>query len=175
MPYDQSTFGSLLNGVEGVGFPRRGGRLGGGMPGLMPASVITHDNDSSFELTRDVLRRVWAKAPVGVAKGSCTPFRAKMNAGDFYTRLNYSCGGPCQAPQSVPGLHAIKPRIGVIQRLCDETNVPPSACNVRYVYDSSDYITFRKNQAVNRNYNDLSFGGDRYNASQSNLSMIRRF
>ena len=48
MPYDQSTFGTLLYGVKGVGYPIRytnkyggvGIFRGGGIKGLMPNNVI---------------------------------------------------------------------------------------------------------------------------------------
>jgi hypothetical protein len=39
----------------------------------------------------------------------------------------------------------------------DGTGIPSSTCNVKYVYDGSDYIKFKKNQAINRTYNDYAF------------------
>jgi hypothetical protein len=53
--------------------------------------------------------------------------------------------------------------------------VPSSTCNVKFVYDGSDYTKFKKNQAINRNYNDRSFGGNDYNTSQSAIRHIRRY
>jgi hypothetical protein len=41
------------------------------------------------------------------------------------------------------------------------------------VYDGSDYTRFRKQMAVNRNYNDAGFGGAN-NAAQSAIRAIRR-
>jgi hypothetical protein len=43
------------------------------------------------------------------------------------------------------------------------------------VYDGSDYIDFKKKQAINRNYNDRSFGANESNAAQSNIRAIRRY
>jgi hypothetical protein len=54
-------------------------------------------------------------------------------------------------------------------------NIPSATCNVKYVYDSSDYVTYLKQKAVNKNYNDYTFGGDQSNASQSAQRAIRRF
>ena len=54
-------------------------------------------------------------------------------------------------------------------------NIPSATCNVRYVYDSSDYITYLKQKAVVQNYNDLTYGGDQSNASQSTLRAVRRY
>ena len=45
--------------------------------------------------------------------------------------------------------------------------------NNRWVYDGADYIRFKKLQAKNRNFNDVSWGGDRNNASQTALSRVR--
>ena len=45
--------------------------------------------------------------------------------------------------------------------------------NQRWVYDGSDYIKFKKLQAKNRNFNDVSWGGDRNNASQTARSRVR--
>jgi hypothetical protein len=113
------------------------------------------------------------------------PFRAVNNAGDILSRQNYSCGGTCQTYQSRPGLKGLRQRFGSISTSCNadvfyssnqvNSTVPASACNTKFVYDSSDYIRFRKNQAVNRNYNDRSFGGDDYSASQSSYRHIRRY
>ena len=55
------------------------------------------------------------------------------------------------------------------------TNVPSATCNVKYVYDISEYVTYLKQKAVNKNYNDLTYGGDQYNASQSAQRAIRRY
>jgi hypothetical protein len=46
--------------------------------------------------------------------------------------------------------------------------------NPRWVYDGTDYVRFKKLQAKNRNFNDVSWGGDRNNASQVALSRVRR-
>jgi hypothetical protein len=189
MPYDQSTFGTLLYGVKGVGYPIRyanssggvGIFRGGGIRGLAPMPVIGVNNDSDFEMTRITLREVWNNTPLLIGskfdrgKYPCTPFRKKMNAGDILSRLNYSCGGSCQTPQSIPGIPTIRNSIGSIQNKCDESFNPPSSCNVKYVYDSSDYTRFLKNSATNKNYNDLSYGGDQNNASFTTIQAMRHF
>ena len=112
-------------------------------------------------------------------------FRAVNNAGDILSRQNYSCGGTCQSFQSRPGLNGLRNRFGSISTACtadvfyssNQVNpaVPASACNTKFVYDGSDFIRFRRNQAINRNYNDRSFGGDDYSGSQSAYRHIRRY
>jgi hypothetical protein len=107
------------------------------------------------------------------------------NAGDLLSRENYSCGGSCQTFQSRPGLSGLKQRFGSIQSSCTPSaaynnlqlnrKIPAAACNVKYVYDSSDYITYLKQKAINKNYNDLTYGGDDSNSSQSAQKAIRRY
>ena len=154
--------------------------LGGGIKGRMPQSDYTNYHDNEFAQTRFTLREAWNTTKYSGQNGLAnsriiTPFRAVNNAGDVLSRLNYSCGGSCQTFQSRPNLKGLRGRFGAIQDICDETLIPPAACNVRYVYDSSDYTTFLKQQAVNRNYNDRSFGGDNYSTSQSAIRAIKRY
>jgi hypothetical protein len=143
-----------------------GTNLGGGFQGISPQQTIDNYKDSTDALTRTCLRRVWnTQYATGVDNGYTrvtTPFRAVYNLGDFLARVNYSCGGPNQVNQSYynRGGH-----LGWIPQHCDGTNVPPSTCNVKFVSDSSDYIRFRRERAVNLNYNDLKNGGDQSNGS----------
>jgi hypothetical protein len=104
-----------------------------------------------------------------------TPFRAVNNAGDILSRKYYSCGGPCQTFQYVANVYGLKHRFGAIQSMCDKTDVPAASCNVKYVYDSSDYNTYLKQKAIAKNYNDPSNGGDNNNASQVAWKAIRRY
>ena len=81
-----------------------------------------------------------------------TPFRAVNNAGDVLSRQNFSCGGTCQSFQSRPGLSGLRHRFGsntdscipsaVYSSLQLNSVVPASACNVKFVYDGSDYTTY---------------------------------
>jgi hypothetical protein len=65
--------------------------------------------------------------------------------------------------------------MGAVQNQCDQTAVPPASCNVKYVYDASDYLTYLKQKAIVKNYNDLSYGGDNNHASQVAWKAIRRY
>uniref|UniRef100_A0A6C0H7K2 Uncharacterized protein n=1 Tax=viral metagenome TaxID=1070528 RepID=A0A6C0H7K2_9ZZZZ len=152
--------------------------LGRGIKGIMPNPTEKHENDDEFAKIRYTLKNAWNTTYISQLKGkkpANTPFRVVNNSGDLLSRENYSCGGPCQTFQSRPGVYGLRGHFGAIQNLCDGTNIPPASCNVKYVADSSDYIRFKKNQAVNRNFNDRSFGGDDYSSSQSAYRAIRRY
>ena len=46
--------------------------------------------------------------------------------------------------------------------------------NVKYVHDSSDFVTYRRQKAINQNYNDLKNGGDDHNGSFVAQMAVRR-
>jgi len=155
-------------------------RLGGGIRGIMPQHVIDQDGADAYARTRFVLRDAWNTTRYAGQDGTLnkriiTPFRAVNNAGDLLSRKSYSCGGNCQTFQSRPGMFGLKRAFGAIHSNCDETQVPAAACNVKYVYDGSDYTRYVKLRATNRNYNDRSNGGDDCSASQSAARAIRRY
>jgi hypothetical protein len=165
---------------------------GGAIQGWMPQTTqLTDKRYPEYEHIRFTLKNAWNTNYRGQLRANnlkqsiTTPFRAVNNAGDLLSRENFSCGGTCQSFQSRPGLRGLRQRFGSIQSTCVPsaaynslqliTNVPAAACNVKFVYDSSDYITYLKQRAVNKNYNDFSFGGDDYKGSQSAQRAIRRY
>jgi hypothetical protein len=178
---------AFANVVPGLGIPLfinnnpiNGPSLGGGIKGRMPQTVLDHDNSDSFARTRFTLvngfntsRTTGSSYPRRII----TPFRAINNAGDLLARQNYSCGGSCQTPQSRPGLYGLSNAFGSTSTSCQadifwspiqmNPKVPSGTCNGKYVYDGSDYTRFKKNVAMNQNFNDISFGGNTYNGSQS--------
>jgi len=186
--YTTGSLGDLFGFIKGIGYDvpiifkgkKSGVSLGGGITGRMPQSVYTNDHDNDFAQTRFTLREAWNTTKYSGQNGLgnqriITPFRAVNNAGDVLSRKNYSCGGSCQTFQSRPNLKGLRQRFGAIQNICDETLVPPSACNVKYVYDGSDYTTYLRQRAINKNYNDRSFGGDDSSTSQSAIRAIKRY
>ena len=140
--------------------------LGGGISGISPKQTMVDSHGASEAMTRKILRSSWngayASGTVNNYNRSIGPFKAVNNIGDFLNRQNYVCGGPnsthtfCTAGRS---------RTGKCASVCDTTQIPPSSTNTKFVPDSSSYITFKKQQAMNRVYNDSSFGGDNSNGS----------
>jgi hypothetical protein len=120
-----------------------------------PKAVNTSVRDGDMSASRGVLRRAWnQKNAIGNINGKnrvITPFRAVNNLGDFLARKNYVCGGPNQVNASKPGW---KGKIGSIISNCDSSGVEGYSGNVKFVPDSSDYTTYKKQRALNRNYYD---------------------
>jgi hypothetical protein len=123
--------------------------------GNSPKAVNTSHRDGQMSAMRGILRRSWNQEnAVGVINGKnrvITPFRAVNNLGDFLARRNYVCGGPNQVNASKPGM---KGRIGSIISQCDGSGIAGYSGNSKFVPDSSDYITYKKQRAININYND---------------------
>ena len=180
----------LGTNINKQGNPLNGVSLGGGFKGRMPQPVIGHDNSNSFSQTRMTLRQAWNTNKYSGQSSLkntriITPFRAVNNAGDVLSRQDYSCGGTCQTPQSKPNIYGLSQRFGSTQKTCVpsafysplqlQIDIPASTCNVKYVYDGSDYTTYLKQRAMNKNYNDRSFGGNQYSGAQSATRAIRRY
>lgn len=187
-------YSSAINGsnVAFTSFVRRPENSGGAIRGYMPQTTnLTDKRYPEYEHIRFTLKNAWNTTYPSqlrrdkIKQPITTPFRAVNNAGDLLSRENYSCGGTCQSFQSRPGLRGLRQRFGAIQDTCVPSaaynslqlinNIPAAACNVKYVYDSSDYVTYLKQRAVNKNYNDLSYGGDQSSGSQSAWRAIRRY
>lgn len=175
-------------------FAKRPGNAGGAIQGWMPQTTQNVDKRyPEYEQIRYTLKNAWNTTYPSQLKRNnlnknqtiTTPFRAVNNAGDILSRENFSCGGSCQTFQSRPGLRGLRTHFGSVSVSCTPSatynslqqikNIPAAACNVKYVYDSSDYVTYLKQRAVNKNYNDYSNGGDDYKSSQSAQRAIRRY
>lgn len=160
-----------------IGLPNlNGANLGGGIQGISPQQSLTNYRSGDDVLSRRIVTKSWntpyATGKVNGYKSKTTPFRAVGNLGDFLSRKNYGCGGPNPTNATKPGYGR---NIGNMLNNCDGTGIPASATNVKFVPDSSDYTTFKKRQAMNRLYNDKSFGGDQSNASYVPMMRVRRF
>ena len=147
------------------GFKGIAQRLVGG--GAITDSGTGMNGGSTRERMRFTLRQAWdGKAATGNFNGvkvAVTPFRAVNNAGDLLNRVAYTSGGSNQVNTGRIKLSANgSARVlgGNIFARPDGSGVPSANTNVKFVYDGSDYTKFKKQQAVNRNYNDYSFGGD---------------
>jgi len=156
-----------------AGLPTTSNNLGGPYRGYSPQQCIHGYKDSKEVMSRKELVKSWntsyATGKVNGYNRITTPFRAVTNTGDFLSRKNYTCGGPNPANNTKTGY---KISLGGIINNCDNTNVPSSSCNVKFVPDSSDYTKYKRQRAVNQNYNDLKQGGYN-NAAYVPLNAVR--
>ena len=134
-------------------------------------------------LRRKILRKAFKSNKITVGnttiKSMAGPFRASLSQGDPLNRLYQSCGGCNQ-------VHDVNIRIrlnqdGISDSYCDTvTNgftprqIPLETGNNKYVHDSSLFTKFKNLSSLNRNYYDISFGGNANNGSYSFLMKVRR-
>lgn len=120
---------------------------------------------------RFTLREAWNTSTyANGVKPRMGTFRVINNAGDILSRVNYSCGGPNMLNgTNRTKLHFSNNRDnGQSDKNCDESGIPPSTCNVEYVYDSSDFTRFKRLQAVNRGYAGLGTEQGDYSSGGAN-------
>jgi hypothetical protein len=147
--------------------------LGGSINGISSKQHSPQLQGSEHATMRRVLRDGWNTTQArGVINGHnrvITPFRAVNTMGDFLGRVGYVCNVPNPSHTSRPGRN-----MRDVINSCDSTGVPGVSGNVKFVADSSDYVRFKKQRAINVNYNDPNNGGDESNASYHALMAIRR-
>lgn len=117
--------------------------------------------------TRLSLRRTWNKLTRFNAGPAIGNFRLANNAGDPLSRVNFSSGGPNMVGSTNRNkVHLSSSRDG--GQSGRPSQVPASTTNVRYVYDSSNFIRFKREQAVNRGYGGLGTSNGDYSAGGAN-------
>lgn len=161
--------------------------LGGGIPGFQPTLLGGGANQNSGSgmvgggeraMNRFFIRNAAGKynylQPLGInySNKSLTPFRQVFVAGDFFMASPYYSGTTTNA--LLPSINQVNSPIlnangGSTQSI---QNGAAFSGNPHYVYDSSDYIKFKKISAVLKTYNDKSFGGSN-NGSYSFLMRVR--
>jgi len=153
-----------------------GMNLGGGIQGISPKQTITNYKGSDQVMSRKTVVKSWntayATGTVNDKNRITTPFRAVENSGDFLGRITYSSGGPNPTRASRPGYKSI---IGSVLNNADNTGIPASSTNTRFVADSSDYVKFKKNRAINQLFNDKTFGGDQSHATYVPRMAVHRY
>jgi len=143
--------------------------------------------DNKNAIYRNVLRRSFGNLIYRTKDGdgyamdptinpATTPFRIVMNAGDINGTTNTPVSSvalpkPSNQVKVGASLKGLKRLAGSVDLFKDNDNSSDPvgsfySGNPKFVYDGADYTRFKKLQAINRNYRDVTFGGDQYNASQ---------
>jgi hypothetical protein len=165
------SFPSVLGGGIPGGQPK-GGLLGGGAGGGR-GGYSGMEGGGEREIQRLFLRRVFGNTSYPNNPQIITPFRRYFNAGD-------TAGSNNSAPSALLGNPINQVRSSsMVSRL--HTNGGGTATgdafysgNQKYVFDSSNYVRFKKLLATNRTYNDSSFGGQGGSTVFQALNRVRR-
>ena len=178
--FTSDTLASILGGGIPGGQPR-GGLLGGGggshggsgMQGGQPRGMDRIWLRRAFNATGSFSGTNGNRYPVSrrAEWPSLTPFRRAFNAGDV---SNVKNSAPLAA---FPGANQVNgrtnSRVNTWSGGVHNNGAAHYSGNPKHVYDSSDYIRFRKLQAKLRNYNDSSFGGNKSNGAFVALNRVR--
>jgi hypothetical protein len=160
--------------------------LGGGIPGGQPkGGLIGAGAGSRFsgtgmegggqrELERVTLRRVLGFTQFPGNPQNITPFRRYFNAGDTAGSFNSAPSPLLGRPINQVGSSSMVSRLHAPQDGVSNQGEAFFTGNQKYVYDSSNYIKFKKLQAMNRNYNDSSYGGAGASTVSQALARVRR-
>jgi len=163
------TFPSQLGGGIPGGQPR-GGLVGGGAGGRFSGTGI--EGGGEREIQRIFLRRVFGNTIYPNNASVITPFRRFFNAGDTAGTVNSGpsllLGSPINQVRGSSMVSRLHTNGGGTQ-----TGNAFYSGNQKYVYDSSSYMRFKKLVAVNRNYNDSSFGGAGGSTAAEALRRVR--
>ena len=178
----------IMSGFIGDKFPSV---LGGGIPGAQAkGGLIGAGAGSRFsgtgmegggqrELERVTLRRAFGNQiflPSGSvsARPPITPFRRFFSAGDMAGSINSAPSPLLGRPIDQVGSSSMVSRLHAPQDGVNNQGTAFYTGNQKYVYDSSNYVRFKKLQAVNRNYNDLTYGGAGASTVSQALARVRR-
>lgn len=184
--------GNLFNYING-GFYSKTSILGGGIPGgqasgLLGGGANSHGGSGMIgsglrSTDRNVLRKAFGNnhlsetipSPIYFIENrqsKTTPFRAVMCAGDINGTVNKS------PSPNLPGSNQVQ-----VPRVQGTQNNPGGnfnngeayyTGNPKFVYDGSDYTRYKHLKAVNKTYDDSSFGGSN-NGSYEFLKRVRRY
>ena len=166
-------------------------KLGGGVPGFQPGLLGGGANSNSGSgmvgssarsRNRFIMRTAAGRyMPIAAASGinvgdlaqsrSLTPFRVAFNAGDLRSAVNTAPAPGMWNANQLGGVGNLRSMVFGIGDGTRNGNALFSG-NPRYVYDSSDYIRYKKLGAEVQNYNDKSFGGSN-NGSFTFLMNVR--
>ena len=143
-------------------------------------NVRFNNQSNETSVSRKLLRRSFGNETIKLINGlniqphnrnnnniKTTPFRVAFNSGD----VNGSNNKYPDNDLVYKGSNQIN------NRFADglSNNSPGSyfSGNPRYVYDSSDYLKYKKLKAINKNYNDETYGGDNHNSIQTVINRVR--
>ena len=165
-----------------MSLPFTSSQLGGNPNGKQPMLHGHMEGGNDRALSRSQLTRAFGNmkinglgsSPLLYSKNVLGPFRTAYNAGDVVTNkiepTNIIYG---RLPNQVGGNNLSRLQVGGDGTSSQNGNAMYSG-NPKYVHDGSDYIRFRKLQAINKTYNDSTYGGSAHSQSQHAINRIRK-
>ena len=157
-------------------------QLGGNSKGMQPMLHGHMDGGNDRALSRKYLSRAFGNminrglgtSPLLYKNNVLGPFKTAFNAGDVVTNKiepnNIRYG---KLPNQVGGNNLSRVQVRGDGTSGQNGNAMYSG-NPKYVHAGSDYIRFKKLQALNKSYNDNSYGGASNSQSQHAINRVRK-
>ena len=157
-------------------------QLGGNPKGIQPKLHGHMESGNDRAVSRSQLTRAFGNmintglgtSPLLYKNNILGPFRTAYNAGDVVTNniepndIKYG-----RLPNQVGGNNLSRIQVGGDGTSTQNGNAMYSG-NPKFVYDGSDYIRFKKLQAINKTHNDSSYGGASNSQSQHAINRVRK-
>ena len=172
--------GAIFPSILGEGIPGaqpRGGLIGGGGGSKGGSGMV---GSSARGTNRFILRKAFGnhvliqtltESPLSATELRTTPFRRAYHAGDPFGTVN-------ESPLPIlPGSNQVNG--AGVSRLNVKSGGPHNdgtafySGNPKFVYDGADYTRYKKLKAINKTYNDSSFGGNNNNGAYVALNRVR--
>lgn len=154
--------------------------LGGGNKGVQPLLFGNVVGSNERAIARKHLVKAFGNlynkglgsSPALYSGNILGPFKTSYNAGDVTTN-NYSATNSKygNAANQINGNNLSR-----LQKLGDGISNNGNASysgNPKFVHDSSDFIRYKKLNAINKNFNDITYGGANNSQSQSVIRNVR--
>ena len=156
--------------------------LGGNSKGKQPILFGFMEGGNERSTNRKYLTRAFGNiknkglgsSPLLYPHNILGPFRTAYNAGDVITNnivpTNIKYG---KEANQVGGNNLSRLQLSG-DGISRQNGTAMYSGNPRFIYDGSDYIRFKKLQALNKNFNDKSYGGAENSQSQHAINRVRK-
>ena len=159
-----------------------GGNPSNKQPGVQPMLHGSMDGGNERSVARKYLSRAFgnmynsglSSSPLLYNKNVLGPFRTAYNAGDVitnnivHTDIKYGRESNQVGGNNLSRLQIRGDGVG------SQNGEAMYSGNPKFVYDGSDYIRFKKLQALNKNFNDWSYGGANNSQAQHAINRVRK-
>jgi hypothetical protein len=154
----------------------------GGSNGKAPIIFGSMDGGNERALARKYLSKAFGNmnnsglnsSPLLYERNILGPFRTAFNAGDVITNSIVDTNSKYGTESNQVGGN----NLSRLQRRGDgksgQNGTAMYSGNTKYVHAGSDYIRFKKLQALNKTYNDRSFGGAENSQHQIAIYRVRK-
>jgi hypothetical protein len=156
--------------------------LGGNQSGRQPMLHGSMDGGNERALSRKYLSRAFgnmynsglSSSPLLYTKNVLGPFRTAYNAGDVITNENVATNIAYGRESNQVGGNNLS-RLQVSRDgISGQNGTAMYSGNTKFVHAGSDYIRFKKLQALNKNFSDWSYGGANNSQAQHAINRVRK-